>query len=174
MVCYCIPSNQFWIVPSKDAVGKFKISMNIGNKYNNKWSLLSRSGRLIDGERFESIDKLRTKIWEHQSSVENLRDIIDESKYKIEILEHKIYNYYKYLGQNLTHYAILNVERFGTIHDENEWFVKHFRDDAQKIKYRYEDLCDLHEKLNKCRSGAQRDSATGCHPSVCSPLVSPA
>jgi hypothetical protein len=174
LICTCIPTNQFWIIPAKDAIGIFKTSVRVGDEYNNKWILLSRSGRLIDGEKFMSTAKLNTQIWEHERTINNLREILKEYKYEKEILEHKIYNYYQHLKRDMAHRSVLNIEKYGTIYGEDEWFVNHFKDDAQKIKYGYEKLCDLYEKLNQCRSGAQGDPATGCPPSVCSPLVSPA
>ena len=122
IVCVSIPLNKFWIIPTKDAFGKAKLYMSVGNQYHDKWIFLSQAGREISGDKLESARELRMKLWELKKLNKKLSESIKKLELENEISKHKIYNYYRYLknhliGQLLNHSDIINVERYGTIYN---------------------------------------------------------
>ena len=179
IICVSIPLNKFWIIPPKDVFGKAKLYMSVGNQYHDKWIFLSQAGREISGDKLESARELRMKLWELKKLNKKLSESIKKLELENEISEHKIYNYYRYLknylmGQILNHRDIMNVERYGTIYNTEEWEKNHFKEDIFHLTCNLQKREKLYDKLAQCRSGAQGDPATGSPPSVCSPLVSPA
>jgi hypothetical protein len=164
IICVSIPLNKFWIIPPKNALGKAKLYMSVGNQYHDKWIFLSQSGREISGDKLESARELRMKLWELKKLNKKLLDSIRRLELKDKISWHKICNYYRYIRKDLTQHGAMNVEKYGTIYDQEEWEKNHFKEDVIYFQRNLESLEKLYNNPFQCRSGVQGDPATGCPP----------
>ena len=121
LICVSIPLNQFWIIPANSIAGKMKANCNIDDDFNNKWFLLSRSGRRVDGirleGRFESKIKLQKLQLKYSEFVRTTLLAYENEKQ----LNFKISNFEKFLYQkNYNKRQIGKISKFGCLYTAEE------------------------------------------------------
>ena len=164
IVCVSIPLNEYWIIPAGDVIAKRKTGVRVGDKYHNKWFYLSKCNRVIGGDQYGDLRKLKCRVQELNKRLANTSKMLEISKLNEELLEHKLSNFHRYFRHRMDNKSVHRIERYGTQLREEEWDGM-FEGDRWYAKCNYQVLEKLYERINKAKTnpadGTQGDPASG-------------
>lgn len=83
VVCVCLPTGGFWIVPACDVSGKVKIHLTKTSNYHQAWELMSGSPKKIFGDAFKSQRALIFKLRELEKDLRTVRGYAGELESKL-------------------------------------------------------------------------------------------
>jgi len=121
VICVCIPLNQFWIIPANFIAGTMKTTCHVDDDFNNKWFLLSRNGRKVDGVRLEQRIELKRKLQRLELEYSKLVDAAVSSYKDKKELKLKISNFEKFLyRKNYNKRQVDKISKFGCLYTAEE------------------------------------------------------
>ena len=161
LVCVCLPTNEFWVVPACDVKGRVKMHMTIGNDYHRQWVFLTTTKRKIGGDKYWSERSLTMELKRLEDYNARLLEKLRISEVQNEISTCKIQNVYTHLRLDYPSGAIGRILRYGTPIRPELWEQEYSF--SKEVQQRFKNNKDQIEHLFsrfKPASGAQRDSAT--------------